>query len=389
MQLELTEEQRLIVQGVRETMKPYGLEYWRRKDQAHEFATEAWQALGRGGWVGIKIPEEYGGAGKGTLELTLVCEEACRAGGGAAQSNPFVSTPDCGAEAVLRYGSEAMRREYLPQIAAGKLDFCIALTEPNAGSNSLAIETRAVRDGDVYRINGQKIWISGIQQAQKALVVTRTTPLAEAPKKSYGISLFIADVPSEGLSFQPIEKMGTHTFQSNMVYFDDLRVRADHLIGQEDEGWKALLDVLNTERMLIAAGCVATADIALGIAARYAGERKVFGRPIGANQGIQFPLADLKIRTDAARLLNYKAAWLSDQGLPCGAEANMAFYLAADVGFFACDQAIQTLGGYGYAVDSDLERLWRDTRLSRLAPISQQMILNYVGQHVLGMPRSY
>ena len=190
-----------------------------------------------------------------------------------------------------------MRREYLPQIAAGKLDFCIALTEPNAGSNTLAIETRAVRDGDVYRINGQKIWISGIQQAQKALVVTRTTPLAEAPKKSYGISLFIADVPSDGLTFQPIEKMGTHTYQSNMVYFDDLRVRADHLIGQENEGWKALLDVLNTERMLIAAGCVAAADIALGIAARYAGERKVFGRPIGANQGIQFPLADLKIRT--------------------------------------------------------------------------------------------
>lgn len=389
MQLELTEEQRLIVQGVRETMKPYGLEYWRRKDQAHEFASEAWEALGRGGWIGIKIPEKYGGAGQGALELTLVCEEACRAGGGITQSQPFVFTPDCGAEAVLRYGSEEMRQAYLPQIAAGKLNFCITLTEPNAGTNTLAIETRAVRDGDVYRINGQKIWISGIQQAQKALIVARTTPLAEAPKKSYGISLFIADVPSEGLTFQPIEKMGTHTVWSNMVYFDDLRVPADHLIGQENEGWKALLDVLNTERMLCAAGSIAAADIALRIAAQYASDRVVFGRPIGTNQGIQFPLADLKIRTDAARLLNYKAAWLYDQGLPCGAEANMASYLAVDVGFFACDQAIQTLGGYGYAVDSDLERLWRDARLYRLAPISQQMILNYVGQHVLGMPRSY
>lgn len=389
MDFELNEQQRLIGQGVRDTVKDFGLEYWREKDRAHEFPTELWQTIGKGGWCGIAIPEEYGGAGQGSLELGLVVEEACRAGGGSTLSQLFMTTPVFGAETVKRHGNEEQKKKYLPAMAAGELDFSMALTEPDAGSNTLGIKTTAVRDGDNYRINGQKVWISAIDQAQRCLVVTRTTSLEDAPKKSFGISLFLADVKSDGLTYQPMEKLGTHTINSCQVFFDNVSVPADELVGEEGKGWGYILDTLNSERIVTSAGCLATGDIALKIAAEYGRDRIVFDRPIGSNQGIQFPLADIKISLEAARLLNYQAASQYDSGINAGAAANMAKYLAAETGFAACDRAIQTMGGYGYAVDSDLERLFRDVRLFRLAPVSQEMILNFVGQHVLGMPRSY
>jgi len=389
MDFQLSEQQRLIQQGVRQTVRDFGLEYWREKERAQAFPTELWQALGRGGWLGIAIPEEYGGAGQGLLELALVVEEACRGGGGFTLSQLFMVTPIFGAETVKRHGSEAQRRRYLPKMAAGEMDFCMALTEPNAGSNALATETFAVREGDVYRINGQKVWTTAIDRAQRVLVIARTTPAAEAPHKGFGISLFLADTQVEGLSYHPLEKVGTRCLHSCMVYFDDVRVPADELVGEEGKGWAYILDTLNSERVVTAAGCIAAADIALKLACDYAGKRAVFDRPIGANQGIQFPLAEIKIGLEAARLMNYKAAWLYDRGENAGSEANMAKYLAAEVAFRACDQAMQTLGGYGFAVESDIERLWRDVRLARLAPVTQEMILNYVGQHVLKLPRSY
>ncbi len=389
MDFEFSEQQRLIQQGVRETVRDFGLEYWREKERAQAFPTELWQALGRGGWLGIAIPEEYGGAGQGVLELALVVEEACRAGGGFTLSQLFMVTPVFGGETVKRHGSEKQRRQYLPKIAAGEMDFCMALTEPNAGSNALATETFAVREGDVYRINGQKVWTTAIDKAQRVLVIARTTPAAEAPRKSFGISLFLADSKAEGLSYQPLEKVGTRCLHSCMVFLDDVRVPVDELVGEEGRGWTYILDTLNVERVVTTAGSIASGDIALKLACDYAGRRVVFGRAIGANQGIQFPLAEIKVGLEMARLMNYKAAWLYDRGESAGAEANMAKFLAAEVAFRACDQAMQTLGGYGFAVDSDVERLWRDVRLARIAPVTQEMILNYIGQHVLGMPRSY
>ncbi|MFQ5879703.1 MAG: acyl-CoA dehydrogenase family protein [Dehalococcoidia bacterium] len=389
MDFELTEHQRLIQEGIRETVRDFGLEYWREKDRAHAFPTELWQTLGRGGWLGVAMPEEFGGAGQGILELALVVEEACRAGGGSTLSQLFMTTPVFGGETVKRHGSEEQRRRYLPKIASGEIDFCMALTEPNAGSDTLAIETRAVREGDMYRINGQKVFITAIDRAQRVLVIVRTTPASEAPSRSFGISLFLADTKAEGLSYQSLEKVGTHCIDSFTVFFDDVRVPADELVGDEGKGWTCILDTLNAERVVTAAGCIGTADIALKLACDYAAERVVFGRPIGANQGIQFPLAEIKVEVEMARLMNQKAAWLYDRGENAGAEANMAKYLAAEVAFRACDRAMQTLGGYGYAAEYHLERLWRDVRLFRLAPVTQEMILNYIGRHVLGMPRSY
>ena len=389
MDFHLTEEQQEIQKGVRQTVREFGLEYWREKDRAHQFPTELWNALGKGGWLGIAIPEKYGGAGKGVLELALVVEEACRAGGGATLSQLFMVTPVFGGETLKRHGSEKQRQEFLPKIAAGEMDFCMALTEPNAGSNTLAIEARATRDGDGYRINGQKVWITAVHKAKLCLVVARTTPAAEAPKRTLGISLFFADTDSHGITYTPLEKVGTRCLDSFVMYFDDVYVPADRLVGVENQGWSHILDTLNAERVVTTAGCIATADIALDLACRYAGERNVFGRTIGSNQGIQFPLATIKIQVEMARLMNYKAAWLHDRGENAGAEANMAKYLAAEAAFRACDQAMQTMGGYGYGVEYHIERLWRDVRLFRIAPVSQEMILSYIGQHVLRMPRTY
>jgi acyl-CoA dehydrogenase len=370
--------------------EPYGLDYWRRLDGSHEFPRDLWKALGDNAWLGSSIPEEYGGQGMSFLDTVFVVETACRCGGGSTLSQLFMATPVFGGETLRRHGSEQLKQMLLPSIAQGKVGFCMALTEPDAGSDTFATATTAQKNGNGgYIVSGQKVWITAVPEADYVLTVARTKSVSEVDRKWKGLSLFLIDRDSRGISHSPLEKTGTHCISSSSVYFDDVEVPEGRLIGDLDMGWRHLLDTLNTERLVTAAGCLATADIALKIACDYASERVVFGRPIGANQGIQFPLAELKMRLEAARLITYKAAWLYDQGVDAGSEANSAKYLAANVANEICDRAIQTLGGYGLSPDYHVERLWRDVRLFRVAPVSDELILGFVAQHVLGLPRSY
>lgn len=389
MDLDLTQDQRDLQTAVRDLVSRYDVAYWAEKDRAHAFPREMWDDLGRNGWLGVAIPTKYGGAGLGMLEMALVVEECCRAGGGATVAQLFMVTPVFGGISVLAHGSVAQKERFLPAIARGEADFCMALTETEAGSNTLAIRTTAVDEGDRWRINGQKVWISAVDEADWMLLVARTTPADAAPKRTHGISLFIVPAHDPAIAIRPIEKLGTNCVASFSVFIDDLCVPKDALLGRRDEGWSHILATLNTERIVTAAGCVAAGDLALDLATAYARERKVFGAPIGSHQGIQFPLARVKIDLELARLMNYKAAWLYDHGRDCGAEANMAKLAAAEAGLRAADRAIQTLGGMGYARESHVERLWRDLRLFGFAPVAEELILAYVGQSVLGLPRSY
>jgi len=370
--------------------REYDLEYWRRKDADHAFPTELWRALGDNGWLGVTIPEDYGGHGMTFLDAVFVVETACRAGAGATLSQLFMATPVFGGETIRRHGSPELKHDLLPGIAAGTTNFCMALTEPDAGSDTFATATRAMRNGDgTYVLNGQKVWITAVPEADYILTIARTMAVNEVDRRWKGLSLFLIDRDAPGVTFTPLDKVGTRCISSSTVYFDGVEVPTDRLVGELDMGWRHLVDTLNTERLVTAAGCLATADLALQIASDYAKQRVVFGQPIGSRQGIQFPLAELKMRIEAARLLTYKAAWQYDQSLASGSEPNMAKFLAAEVACDACDQAIQTLGGYGLSQDYHIERLWRDARLFRLAPVSNELILAYVGQHVLGLPRSY
>jgi acyl-CoA dehydrogenase len=392
MEFDLNDEQRSLIEGVRDVSAPFGLEYWRDCDREKRFPTELWKSLGENGWLGVAIPETYGGAGLGILEAILVVEEACRAGGGSTLSQLFMATPIFGGETIRHHGNEAQKADLLAGIAAGRVDFAMALTEPDAGSNTMATRTTATRDGDHYVVNGQKIWVTAAPDSDYILTIARTAAPGDGERRSHGLSLLVIDTSATGITFTPLEKVGTNCLSASIVSFDDVRVPVTQLVGTEHRGWPHLLDTLNSERLVTAAGCVAAADLALALACRYSREREVFGRPIGANQAIQFPLARLKLELEAARLTLYKAAWLYDQrtnSAEIGAAANGAKFLAAEIAFRACDQAMQTLGGFGYSVEYDVERLWRDVRLFRIAPVSQEMILNFVSQHVLGLPRAY
>ena len=380
----------LVEESLTALSEPYGLEYWREQDAEHAFPTELWQALGENGWLGVSIPEEYGGQGMSFLDTVFVVETACRGGGGSTLSQLFMATPVFGGETIRRHGSDELKKLLLPGIADGSVDFCMALTEPDAGSDTFATATTATRNGNgSFVLNGQKVWITAVPESQYTLAIARTTPADKVERRWQGLSLFVIDTDTPGLTHAPLEKVGTHCIASSSVYFDDVEVPEDRLVGDLDMGWRHLVDTLNTERLVTAAGCLATADLALKIASDYATERVVFGRPIGSNQGIQFPLAELKMRVEASRLLTYKAAWEYDTEPGSGAAANMAKYLAAEVACDATDQAIQTLGGYGLSVEYHVERLWRDVRLFRVAPVANELILSFVGQHVLGLPRSY
>lgn len=390
MDFTLTEEQKLLKEGARRIGRKYGLEYWREKDARHEFVHELWRELGENGYIGLAIPEEYGGAGLGLLEMAMVIEELAASGAGSTLAQLFMLTPVFGGITITLHGTEAQKREYLPAIASGKMNFCMALTEPNAGSNSLEITTFAEKDGDFYIINGQKIWITGVDVADRMLLVARTTKRDQVQRKTDGISLFVIDPKDPAITTTPIDKVGTHCLRSDTVFIENLRVHKDQLIGEEGKGWRALLDTLNAERIVTTAGLIGTGELAIRLAVDYATERKVFGQtPIGAYQGIQFPLARLRAELELAQLMNYKAAWLYDRKEPSGREANMAKLIAADAAFGACDRAMQTMGGYGYAREYYVERLWRDVRLFRIAPVSEEMILNFIAQHDLGLPRSY
>ena len=386
MDFQLNQDQHLMLESLRDICRPFGLEYWAKKDRDHEFVTEFWDALGAGGWLGVSIPEEYGGGGAGAVDIALIVEEAARCGGGPTVAQFFMFAM-LQAATLTRHGTEEQKRRFLPLIAAGRLDCAIALTEPDAGSNSFAITTSAKQDGENYLLNGQKIWISGLERAGRMLVVARTSSPTEGDRPSAGLSLFLVDAAAKGIERTLIEKTGTNCMTSSTVFFTDVVVPAADRIGAEGAGWKILVDTLNIERIITTAGAVGGGRLALELAARYANERVVFGKSISSNQGVQYPLAAARATLECARVLNHKAAWLFDQGLSSAADGNMAKMVATDAAFQACDAAMQTHGGYGYAREYHIERLWRDARLFRIAPVTQEMALNFIAQHVLGMNR--
>lgn len=388
MNFELSEDQQLIRKSVAELVKRFDDQYWMHKDQAHEFPTEFYQAIAGGGWLGITIPEAYGGHGLGITEASLLLEEVSRSGGGMnAASSIHISI--FGMHPVVVHGSEELKRRTLPRIAAGDLHVCFGVTEPGAGLDTTRITTFAKRDGDHYVVNGRKVWISKAMESEKILLLTRTQSYDEVGKKTDGMTLFLTDLDRSRVDIRPIAKMGRNAVTSNELFIDDLRVPVADRVGAEGRGFQYLLDGLNPERMLIAAEALGLGRVALDKAVKYANQRVVFGRPIGMNQAIQFPLADSLTHLDAAELILRKATWLYDNGKPCGREANTAKYLCADAGFTAADRALQTHGGMGYAEEYNVARYFREARVMKIAPISQEMILNYLGSHTLGMPRSY
>jgi acyl-CoA dehydrogenase len=390
MDFTLSDEQQMIADSALKVGERFGLDYWRDHDARKAFPAEFWHAVCAAGLCGVALPEVYGGAGLGMLEMALIVEQLAAAGWGATVGQLFMINPIFGGVAISRFGSAAMQEELLPKIISGEINCCMALTEPDAGSNSLEIKTFAERADNGWRLNGRKIWITGVEAAQKMLVVARTTKLERVARRTQGLSLFMIEVARDGLTYAPIDKLGTNTLSSCNVYFDDVRVDGSELIGTLDNGWRELLDVLNTERVVTTAGLVGAAQLAIRLAIDYAKERRVFGdRPIASYQGLQFPLAQHWAEIECARLMNYKAAALFDRGQPYATEANVAKLIAAQAASAAIEQAMQTMGGMGFAKDMHVERLWRDARLFRFAPVSEEMILNFIASQNLGMPRSY
>jgi len=385
---ELTEDQETIRKAVAGLLRDFDDRYWMEKDRDHEFPAEFYAAVAHGGWLGLTIPEEYGGHGLGITEATLLLEEVARSGGGMNAASA-IHLSIFGMHPVVVHGSEELKRRTLPRIATGDLHVCFGVTEPGAGLDTTSITTYARRDGDHYVVNGRKVWISKAMESEKILLLTRTAKVGEVAKKTDGMTLFLTDLDRAHVDIRPIPKMGRNAVTSNELFIDDLRVPVEDRVGEEGQGFRYLLDGLNPERMLIAAEALGIGRVALDKAVRYGKERVVFDRPIGMNQGVQFPLADSLARLDAAELVLRKATWLYDHGRPCGREANTAKYLCADAGFTAADRALQTHGGMGYSEEYHVARYFREARLMRIAPISQEMILNYLGSHVLGLPRSY
>ncbi len=396
MDFDLPDSALAVKEGVAQVAAKYDNAYWSRCEEEHRFPDEVFADLGKGGWLGLCIPEEYGGGGQGLLELAVANDTLC-ASGGTAGTFIYVTTPGFGAMTLVRHGTEEQKQRILPGLAEGNIQFCFALTEPDAGSNAIEIKTSARRDGDDFLIKGQKVWISNVERADWMVAVTRTIPAAEAASqgggRTNGFTLFLIDVKEAlaagTLSYTPIPKMGSNILHSSQLFFDDVRVPAQNVLGEVDKGFGVLWDVLNPERILAAAGGVGSADAALDVAAKYAREREVFGRPIGANQAIQFPLAQIKAKTELARLMTYKAAWLFDNGKMCGNEANVAKLTGAQVAWEAADQAFQTLGGMAYSKEYPVERMFRDARIGKNIPVSEQLVLAHIGTSMLGLPKSY
>jgi len=376
-----------IRNAVRQLCARYGEDYWLKLDRTNGYPTEFVRELTTSGFLTVLIPEEYGGAGLGLIEAAAVMEEVCRSGAhaGACHAQMYVMG------SVLRHGTEAQKKKYLPQIAAGELRLqSFGVTEPTTGTDTTSLKTTARREGDDYIINGQKVWISRIQHSDLMVLLARTTPKEQTRKKTEGLSAFIVDVKAaegHGLEIRPIESMITH--HSCELFFDDLVVPRENLLGEEGAGFKVILDGMNAERILIAAECIGDGRYFIDKACAYAKERVVFGRPIGQNQGVQFPIARCYADVEAASLLVDKAARLFDAGAPCGAEANMAKMLASESSWRAGDVCMQTHGGFAFAKEYHIERKFRETRLYQIAPISTNLILSFIGEHVLGMPRSF
>lgn len=388
MDFQLTNEQELIKDSVAKLCSDFTDEYWSSKDSEHEFPWDFYNAMAQAGWLGIAIPEAYGGSGRGITEASLVLETVAASGAAMNGATPL-HLSIFGMEPVVKYGSDEMKQKYLPQVAAGDLHVAFGVTEPDAGTDTTSLSTFARLEGDHYIVKGRKVWTTKALQSERVLLLVRTTPKEKLEKKTDGLTLLLAELQRDEVNISAIPKVGRNAVATCEVVYDDLPVHVTDRIGEEGKGFKYILTGLNAERILIAAEALGIGRAALNRAVNYANERVVFGRPIGKNQGVAFPLAEAKMRLDAAELMIRKAAWMIDQGLPCGAEANMAKWLAADAAFQAADQAMQTHGGFGYANEYHVERYWREARLMRIAPISQEMIANFVSEHVLGLPRSY
>ncbi|HEY8857318.1 MAG TPA: acyl-CoA dehydrogenase family protein [Rugosibacter sp.] len=374
-------------EALRDLCAHYPDEYFRRIDEARGYPEAFVNALTEAGWLAVMIPQEYGGAGLGLAEASVVMEEINRCGGNAGACHGQMYNMGT----LLRHGSDEQKAKYLPGIASGKLRLqSMAVTEPTTGTDTTKLKTTAVKQGDRYVVNGQKVWISRIQHSDLMILLARTTPVAEANKKSEGMSIFIVDLKEaigHGMTVRPIRNMVNH--ETNEVFFDNLEIPLENLIGEEGKGFKYILDGLNAERTLIAAECIGDAYWFIDRATKYAKDRIVFDRPIGKNQAVQFPIAESYIETEAANLMRWQACTLFDAHQACGAEANMAKYLAAKASWEAANVCLQTHGGFGFAAEYDIERKFRETRLYQVAPISTNLILSYVAEHVLGLPRSF
>jgi acyl-CoA dehydrogenase len=361
--------------------------YWQKVDEARGYPEAFVDALTKAGWLSALIPEEYGGSGLTLTAASVIMEEINRSGGNSGACHGQMYNMGT----LLRHGSEEQKRRYLPKIASGELRLqSMGVTEPSAGTDTTKIKTVAVRKGDRYVVNGQKVWTSRVQHSELMILLARTTPLADVKKKSEGMSIFIVDLREalkKGMTVKPIRNMVNH--ETNELFFDNLEIPAENLIGEEGQGFRYILDGLNAERILIAAECIGDGYWFIDRATHYARERVVFDRPIGKNQGIQFPIARAYVNVESANLMRFKAAALFDEKNPCGAEANMAKLLAADASWEAANVCLQTHGGFGFAAEYDIERKFRETRLYQVAPISTNLILSYIGEHVLGMPRSF
>ena len=373
--------------AVRALCDDFPAEYHRKVDAERGYPEAFVDALTKAGWMAALIPQAYGGSGLGLTEASVIMEEINRAGGnsGACHGQMYNMTT------LVRHGSEEQRRRYLPRIAAGELRLqSMGVTEPTTGTDTTRIKTTAVRRGDRYVVNGQKVWISRIQHSDLMILLARTTPLAEVSKKSEGLSIFIVDVAAaqaKGMTVRPILNMVNH--ETNELFFDELEIPAENLIGEEGQGFRYLLTGLNAERALIAAECIGDGYWFIDRVSAYVKERVVFGRPIGQNQGVQFPIAEAFVEVEAANLMRFEACRRYDAGEPCGTQANMAKYLAAKASWEAANACLQFHGGFGFAHEYDIERKFRETRLYQVAPISTNLILSYVAEHVLGLPRSY
>jgi acyl-CoA dehydrogenase len=381
----MTDDQRALKAGVTEICKRYPGEYWRELDAKREYPEAFVSELTRNGYLGALIPQEYGGAGLAIADGSLILQTIHENGGNAAACHAQMYIMGT----LLRHGSEAQKKQYLPKIATGDLRLqAFGVTEPNAGSDTMMLQTTAIRKGDHYVVNGQKMFISRAMQSDLMLLLARTTPRDQAKRRGEGLSVFLFDIRKlPGFEIRPLRMMMNHS--TNALFFDNVEIPADSLIGDEGKGFHYILDGMNAERILVASESIGDGHWFIEKAVAYSNQRVIFGKPIGANQGVQFPVAKAHMAVEAAQLMRDKAAALFDAGEPCGAEANMAKYLAAEAAWEAANACIDCHGGYGYAEEYDIERKFRESRLYKTAPINNNLVLAYVGQHVLGMPRSY
>ena len=387
MDFALTEQQELIRKEVATLARSFAPDYWLEKDRKAEYPWEFVRAFAEGGWLGAIVPEEYGGSGLGVTEAALVLHEICAAGAGTSGASPihFYMFPPM---PVIKHGAEALKRRVLSRVATGDIIMSFGVTEPNAGTDTSRIETRAEARGNGFVVHGRKVWNTNAQHATHILLLARTAPRDPA-RPFHGLTLFFTPFDRSKITVKVIEKLGRAAVDSNEIFIDGLEVPAEDVVGEVGRGFYHLLDSLNPERIMTAIEAVGIGRAALERGVQYAKERVVFGRPIGQNQAIAHPLATAWAKLETAELMCLKAAWLFDHGRPCGSESNTAKLMAAEAGFEACDVALQTHGGYGYAKEFHVERLWREVRLYKIAPVSQQMVLNYLSEHVLGLPKSY